>query len=132
MERVACGLRYTAAPFNGWYMGTETARAELRGLVPLHLLPVVGAQDGRSTPSTYPSLFCFSSSPWCRFTLRSFTRSRMRLHYYGPHHSSSNAFDNFEAIESDAGRVVHSNWSWIVPIPFPLRPSPFSTRSTLA
>jgi nitric-oxide synthase len=31
------------------------------------------------------------------------------------HHAASHAFDKFEAIENQEGRVVHARWSWIVP-----------------
>ena len=34
------------------------------------------------------------------------------------HHAASNSFDKFETIESELGRTVHADWTWIVP---PLR-----------
>jgi nitric-oxide synthase len=112
MELVAGGLRYTAAPFNGWYMGTEIGARNFGDWYRYNLLPVVAARMGLDT-STDRSLWRDRALVELNVAvLHSYEKAGVTMM---DHHAAANAFDKFEAIENEAGRVVHAKWSWIVP-----------------
>src|SRR5258705_7639579 len=112
MELVAGGLRYTAAPFNGWYMGTEIGARNFGDGYRYNMLPVVAARMGLDT-STDRSLWRDRALVELNVAvLHSYEKAGVTMM---DHHAAANAFDKFETIENDAGRVVHAKWSWIVP-----------------
>ncbi|HEU5196883.1 MAG TPA: nitric oxide synthase oxygenase [Methylomirabilota bacterium] len=112
MELVAGGLRYTAAPFNGWYMGTEIGARNFGDWYRYNLLPVVAAKMGLDT-STDRSLWRDRALVELNVAvLHSYEKAGVTMM---DHHAAASAFEKFEAIENEAGRVVHAKWSWIVP-----------------
>lgn len=106
------GIRYGAAPFNGWYMGTEIGA---RNLVDQHrydLLPEIADRMGldRSTDRTLwkdRALVELNVA-----VLWSFERSGVTI---TDHHTESERFLRHLRREEKAGRTVPADWSWIVP-----------------
>ena len=112
MELVAGGLRYTAAPFNGWYMGTEIGARNFGDWYRYNLLPVVAGKMGLDT-STDRSLWRDRALVELNVAvLYSYEKAGVTMM---DHHAAAHSFEKFEAIENEAGRVVHAKWSWIVP-----------------
>jgi nitric-oxide synthase len=106
------GICYPAAPFNGWYMGTEIGARNLADANRYDLLPVVAERLGLDTAKE-----------------RSLWRDRVLvelnvavLHSYdaagvtiADHHTESHRFLTHLAREERAGRITPADWSWIVP-----------------
>ncbi len=106
------GMNFPAAPFNGWYMGTEIGSRDLGDAGRYHVLPVIAAKMGLDTAR--------SSSMWLdralvelnASVLHSFEIAGARI---VDHHRASSEFMEFTAREMKAGRAVSADWSWIVP-----------------
>jgi len=112
MRLVIGGVSYPTAPFNGWYMGTEIGARNFGDTYRYNLLPVVAARMGLDV-STDRSLWRDRALIELNVAvLHSYEKAGVTMI---DHHAAANAFDKFEAIENDAGRVVHAKWSWIVP-----------------
>ena len=105
------GVDYPAAPFNGWYMGTEVGR-DLADESRYNQLRVIAER------------FYGGQSPWSPLwkdwallelnsaVLHSFAEAKVRL---VDHHQASLEFMEFAAREGKLGRAVSAEWSWIVP-----------------
>ena len=104
------GINFAAAPFNGWYMGTEIGSRDLGDANRYNVLPAVAEKMGLDT----------SSSLWLdralvelnAAVLHSFDKAGARI---VDHHRASSEFMEFTAREMKAGRAVSADWSWIVP-----------------
>ncbi len=109
--RVA-GTEYPAAPFSGWYMGTEIGSRNLADAGRYNLLPVVAKKMGLNVD--------IPASLWKEralvelnaAVLHSFAEARCRI---VDHHTASEEFGRFCAQEKAAGRDVSAAWDWIVP-----------------
>jgi nitric-oxide synthase len=112
MRLDAGGLSYTAAPFNGWYMGTEIGARNFGDTDRYNLLPVVAARMGLDTSSDRTLWRDRALIELNVAVLHSYEKAGVTMI---DHHAAAHAFDTFEAIETEAGRVVHAKWSWIVP-----------------
>ena len=106
------GIRYTAAPFNGWYMGTEIGARNLTDEDRYDLLPTVGDRLGLDTAA--------DRSLWKDRAIA--TINRAVVHSYDDHgvrivdhHSAADQFQQFEQAEAEAGREVTGDRSWLVP-----------------
>jgi nitric-oxide synthase len=109
--RVA-GTEYPAAPFNGWYMGTEIGARNLADQSRYNLLPQVARVLGLDT-SREDSLWRDRALiELNRAVLHSFKRAGVRM---VDHHTASNEFMQFMKLEEVAGRAVSARWDWIVP-----------------
>lgn len=109
--RVA-GTEYPAAPFSGWYMGTEIGSRNLADEGRYNLLPVVAEKMGLSidAPATLwkeRALVELNAA-----VLHSFADAGCRI---VDHHTASEEFGRFCAQEKAAGRDVSAAWDWIVP-----------------
>ncbi|CRK82812.1 nitric oxide synthase oxygenase [Neobacillus massiliamazoniensis] len=111
------GITYTAAPFNGWYMGTEIGARNLADESRYNMLPQIGSLMGLDI-STNISL-------WKDRALLELNAAV--LHSYKEdgvsivdHHTAAQQFKKFEEIEIDKGRQVTGNWAWLIP---PLAPA---------
>ncbi len=125
MELEIGGLRYTAAPFNGWYMGTEIGSRNFGDRDRLDLAPRVARAMGldmRHEASLWRDRALVELN---RAVLHSFRAAGVRM---VDHHSACEMHVRFEEAERAAGRTVTGDWSWLVP-PLSGSASPLWSRS---
>lgn len=111
------GITYTAAPFNGWYMGTEIGARNLADTGRYNQLPNVAKLMGLDTTT--------NTSLWKD---RALTELNVAvIHSYKKHgvsivdhHTAAEQFMRFTQQEQNNGRKVTGNWSWLIP---PMSPS---------
>ncbi|MGG0656163.1 nitric oxide synthase oxygenase [Rummeliibacillus pycnus] len=111
------GITYAAAPFNGWYMGTEIGARNLADEYRYNMLPIVAERMGLNTTS--------NSSLWRDralvelnvAVLFSFKEDGVSI---VDHHTAAQQFKRFEVNEASADRDVTGNWTWLIP---PLSPA---------
>ncbi|WP_237167721.1 nitric oxide synthase oxygenase [Paenibacillus yonginensis] len=106
------GLRYTAAPFNGWYMETEIGARNLADQGRYNKLPEVADAFGldRSSPATLwkdRALVELNVA-----VLHSFKRHGVSI---VDHHTAAQQFVRFEEREAAEGREVNGRWTWLIP-----------------
>jgi nitric-oxide synthase len=106
------GICYPAAPFNGWYMGTEIGARNLADVDRYNLLPVIASWLGLDTAD--------ERSLWRDRALVELNLAV--LHSYDvdgvtitDHHTEARRFLTHLAKEERAGRMAPADWSWIVP-----------------
>lgn len=106
------GIDYPAAPFSGWYLGTEIGARNLADVDRYDLLPTVAERLGLDT-STEQSLWRDSTLVELnRAVLHSFAKAGVTI---SDHHTESTRFLKHLAKEEQAGRRCPADWSWIVP-----------------
>jgi nitric-oxide synthase len=103
---------FPAAPFNGWYMGTEIGSRDLGDTGRYDCLPVIADRMGldRSRDSSLwkdRALVELNAA-----VLHSYSQAGVRI---VDHHRASSEFMDFVEREKKAGRLVSADWSWIVP-----------------
>jgi nitric-oxide synthase len=106
------GVDFPAAPFNGWYMGTEIGSRDLGDTGRYDCLPVIADRMGldRSRDSSLwkdRALVELNAA-----VLHSYSQAGVRI---VDHHRASSEFMDFVDHEKKAGRLVSADWSWIVP-----------------
>jgi nitric-oxide synthase len=106
------GIDYSAAPFNGWYMGTEIGARNLADTDRYDLLPYIGARMGLDTSSERTLWRDRALVELNRAVLHSFERAGVTI---ADHHTESERFLTHLAREEAAGRSCPADWSWIVP-----------------
>jgi len=106
------GLQYPAAPFNGWYMGTEIGSRNLGDADRYNLLPEVARLFGLDTGLTSTLWKDRSLVELNRAVLHSYASDGVRM---VDHHTASEQFMQFMHTESRKGRAVQGDWSWLVP-----------------
>nr|WP_089951082.1 nitric oxide synthase oxygenase [Lentzea xinjiangensis] len=106
------GIDYPAAPFNGWYMGTEIGARNLADHDRYDLLPYLAKRMGLDMSS--------EATLWRDRALVELNRAV--LHSFGEagvtitdHHTESRRFLTHLEKEEAAGRKCPADWSWIVP-----------------
>ncbi|TYS58884.1 nitric oxide synthase oxygenase [Bacillus infantis] len=106
------GIRYTAAPFNGWYMGTEIGARNLADDFRYNLVPEIADRMGLDTKR--------NASLWKDRALVELNTAV--LHSYKKkgvsivdHHTAAQQFRLFEEKESACGRPVTGEWTWLIP-----------------
>jgi nitric-oxide synthase len=106
------GLSYNAAPFNGWYMGTEIGARNLGDAGRYNLLPIIAQRMGLDT-STSRTLWQDRAIVELNVAvLYSFTKQHVAI---VDHHTASRQFLLHGERERQAGRQVCADWGWIVP-----------------
>lgn len=103
------GIDFPAAPFNGWYMGTEIGR-DLADETRYGVMPRLADAMGLSRRNPVwkdRALLELQAA-----VLHSFAADGVRI---VDHHRASSDFMEFAAREQKAGRAVSADWSWIVP-----------------
>jgi len=105
------GLDFPAAPFNGWYMGTEIGSRDLGDEARYNMLPAIAEKMGidRRMDSLWKDRALVELNAAVIF---SFEEAGVRI---VDHHRASSEFMEFAAREMKAGRAVSAEWSWIVP-----------------
>jgi len=106
------GVCYSAAPFNGWYMGTEIGARNLADVHRYDVVPVVARRLGLDTASER-SLWRDQVLVELNIAvLHSFDAAGVTM---ADHHTESHRFLTHLAREERAGRITPADWSWIVP-----------------
>lgn len=106
------GLHFTAAPFSGFYMGTEIGARNLGDTYRYDMLPTIAEKMGLDTRK--------SDSLWRdraiielnSAVLYSFREDGVTI---VDHHTASRQFIKHIENEKARGREVPGNWSWLVP-----------------
>ncbi|WNI19654.1 nitric oxide synthase oxygenase [Streptomyces sp. ITFR-21] len=106
------GITYPAAPFNGWYMGTEIGSRNLGDTDRYNLLPVIAALLGLDTRSERTLWRDQALVELNLAVLHSFEQAGVTM---ADHHTESTRFLTHIERESRHGRRVPTDWSWIVP-----------------
>jgi nitric-oxide synthase len=106
------GITYPAAPFNGWYMGTEIGARNLADGDRYDLLPAVAEGMGLSTKSERTLWRDRALVELTVAVQHSFDAAGVTM---ADHHTESKRFLTHLAREEDAGRACRADWSWIVP-----------------
>jgi nitric-oxide synthase len=106
------GVCYRAAPFNGWYLGTEVGARNLADEARYDLLPELAKRLGLDV-SDERSLWRDRALVELNLAvLHSFDLAGVTI---ADHHSESQRFLNHVQREERAGRTVPADWTWIVP-----------------
>jgi nitric-oxide synthase len=106
------GITYSAAPFNGWYMGTEIGARNLADEERYNMLPAIGERMGLDIKR--------DSSLWKDRALIELNEAV--LHSYKKHgvsivdhHTAAKQFKKFEEKEATYDRKVTGDWTWLIP-----------------
>ncbi|MEZ0092340.1 nitric oxide synthase oxygenase [Streptacidiphilus sp. EB129] len=106
------GISYPAAPFNGWYMGTEIGSRNLGDTDRYNLLPTVAALFGLDTANERSLWRDRALVELNLAVLHSFEKAGVTM---ADHHTESARFLAHIESERRHGRSVPADWSWIVP-----------------
>ena len=106
------GICYPAAPFNGWYMGTEIAARNLADGDRYDQLPVIAEHLGLDTSRERTLWRDIALVELNVAVLHSFETAGVTI---TDHHTESRRFLIHLAREERAGRMCPADWSWIVP-----------------
>ena len=106
------GIRYPAAPFNGWYMCTEIGSRDLGDTGRYDQLPVIARQMGLCTDSDRTLWKDKALTELNLAVLHSFSAAGVTI---ADHHTESVRFLQHLAREEGQGRACPADWSWIVP-----------------
>jgi len=106
------GVRYPAAPFNGWYMCTEIGSRDLGDSGRYAQLPVIAEQMGLSTSSARNLWKDKAMTELNLAVLHSFTAAGVTM---TDHHTESDRFLQHLEREEQHGRACPADWTWIVP-----------------
>lgn len=112
MALLAGGRRYTAAPFSGYYMGTEIGSRNFGDESRYNLLPIIAGKMGidRSARRTLwkdRALVELNTA-----VLHSYREAGVAI---VDHHTASAQFMQHLRNEEEAKRAVPGDWSWLVP-----------------
>ena len=106
------GVNYSAAPFNGWYMGTEIGARNFGDASRYNLLPVLAKMMGLDTRSER-SLWIDRALLEMNVAVNySFAMAKVTLI---DHHMAAQHFMSHVEREEKAGREITGQWSWLVP-----------------
>ena len=106
------GVRYPAAPFNGWYMCTEIGSRDLGDTGRYDQLPVIAGHMGLSTASDRTLWKDKAMTELNLAVLHSFSRAGVTI---SDHHTESVRFLKHLEREESQGRTCPADWTWIVP-----------------
>ncbi|MGW2250346.1 nitric oxide synthase oxygenase [Kitasatospora sp. NPDC001660] len=106
------GVRYPAAPFNGWYMGTEIGARNLADADRYDMLATVAGRLGLDTSSDRTLWRDRALVELNIAVLHSFQEAGVTI---ADHHTESQRFLRHVAQEKRLGRPTPADWSWIVP-----------------
>lgn len=106
------GIRYTAAPFNGWYMVNEIASRNFGDTYRYNLLPQIAERMGIDTSKNTTLWKDKALVELNLAVLDSFQKNGVSM---VDHHTASEQFMHFAATEEKHERAVTADWAWIVP-----------------
>ena len=108
----AAGTDYTAAPFNGWYMGTEIGARDLSDHDRYDFLPIIAQRMGLDTVDLRSLWKDRALVELNRAVLYAYEKAGVRII---DHHTASEDFMRFCQNEKAQEREVSAQWSWMVP-----------------
>ncbi|HEY0453486.1 nitric oxide synthase oxygenase [Actinophytocola sp.] len=106
------GVSYPAAPFSGWYMGTEIGARNFADGDRYGMLPVIAERMGLDTSREQTLWRDTALVELNRAVLHSFDVAGATI---SDHHTESARFLKHLEKEESAGRTCPADWSWIVP-----------------
>ncbi|CAH8770961.1 nitric oxide synthase oxygenase [Paenibacillus dendritiformis] len=106
------GIDYKAAPFNGWYMGTEIGARNLADEQRYHQLPAIAARMGLNTASNTTLWKDRALVELNAAVLHSFKEAGVSI---VDHHTAAQQFKRFEQQEAEANRPLTGDWTWLIP-----------------
>ncbi|GAF13217.1 nitric oxide synthase oxygenase [Bacillus sp. JCM 19045] len=106
------GLSYYAAPFNGWYMGTEIGARNLADDFRYNRLEQVADVLGIATQKESTLWRDEALLELNRAVLSSFQAAGVSI---VDHHTAAKQFQQFMKNEMDTGRNVTGDWTWLIP-----------------
>lgn len=106
------GVRYPAAPFNGWYMGTEIGSRNFGDSGRYDQLPVIAARMGLSMDSDRNLWKDKAMTELNLAVLHSFSKAGVTI---TDHHTESARFLAHIEREERHQRQCPADWTWIVP-----------------
>jgi nitric-oxide synthase len=104
------GVDYSAAPFNGYYLGDEIGSRNLADIDRYDQLPALAARLGLATHDERSLWRDQALVELNRAVVHSFDAARVSL---ADHHSEARRFMRFAEREVQAGRCPYADWSWI-------------------
>ena len=111
--KLSCGgIQYHAAPFNGWYMGTEIGARNFADDYRYNMLPKVAEIVGLDTKSNSTLWKDRALVELNLAVLHSFKEDGVSI---VDHHTASQQFKLFEQLENEMERQVTGNWTWLIP-----------------
>lgn len=111
------GIEYHAAPFNGWYMGTEIGARNLADEERYNQLEPIARLIGLDTTSNRSLWIDRALVELNRAVLFSYDQAGITI---VDHHTAAKQFEIFEKNEKQREREVTGNWTWLIP---PLSPA---------
>jgi nitric-oxide synthase, bacterial len=106
------GIRYPAAPFNGWYMCTEIGSRDLGDTQRYDQLPLIAERMGLDTATNRTLWKDKAMTELNLAVLHSFTAAGITI---ADHHTESARFLQHLEREERQGRACPADWTWIVP-----------------
>src|SRR3984957_7095818 len=112
MSREAGGIRYPAAPFNGWYMCTEIGSRDLGDTSRYNQLPEIAARMRLAVGNDRSLWKDRALTELNVAVLHSFDAAGVTI---ADHHTEAARFLKHLEREERQGRRCPADWSWIVP-----------------
>lgn len=106
------GIQFTAAPFNGWYMGTEIGSRNFSDVERYNMLPAIAIRMGLDMTSAHGLWKDRAMVELNRAVIYSYEKAGVRI---TNHHEAAELFVQFEESERKNGRDLHADWVWITP-----------------
>lgn len=106
------GIDYQAAPFNGWYMGTEIGARNLADTDRYNCLPKVAELIGLNTKTNVTLWKDRALVELNIAVLHSYKEAGVSI---VDHHTAAQQFKLFEQQEKAAEREATGNWAWLLP-----------------
>lgn len=117
MKCTIAGIDFQAAPFNGWYMGTEIGARNLADEHRYNKLPDVARAIGIESARNITLWKDRTLVELNVAVLHSFKNAGVSI---VDHHTAAQQFSLFQQQEMAANREVTGNWVWLIP---PLSPA---------
>jgi nitric-oxide synthase, bacterial len=108
----AGGIKYPAAPFNGWYMCTEVGSRDLGDVARYNELPRIAQRMGLDTATNRSLWKDRALTELNAAVLHSFSDAGVTM---TDHHTESARFLKHMEMEEGQGRNCPADWTWIVP-----------------
>ena len=118
------GIRYPAAPFNGWYLSTEIGARNLTDRDRYDMLPEVARRLGLDTSKDRSLWKDEATLEIHRAVIHSFDEAGVRI---TDPHEVTDQFEQFERNENAEGRDITGDWSWLIPPTNPATTQTFHT-----